>query len=83
MTVTPRIGETCVRHMPPQLLTVFFAISPDSSLDAISGMHHSSQRSLESRSPIFRTHPHNEPSLRGVIIASHQRFSVSGIGSSQ
>mgnify|MGYP004548590509 CR=1 FL=1 len=64
-------------------MAAFLAISPDSSLDAISGMHHSSQRSLESRSPIFRMHPHDELSLCGVIIASHQRFSVSGIGSSQ
>lgn len=60
MTLTPRIGETCVRHRPPQLLTAFFAISPDSSLDAISGMYHPPQHCLELRRPTFRTHPHDE-----------------------
>lgn len=77
MTLTPRIGETCARHRPPQLLTAFFAISPDSSLDAIFGMYHSSQHCLKSRSPIFCTHPHDELSLCGAMLASHQRFSVS------
>lgn len=80
MTVTPRIGETCVRHRPPQLLTVFFAISPDSSLDAISGMYHPPRHRLKSRSPTFCTHPHVKRSLCGVIIALPLRFSISGIG---
>ena len=72
--------ETRFRHRPPQLLVALLAISPDSSLDAIFGMYHSSQHCLKSCSPIFCTHPHDELSLCGVIIAFHQKFSVSGIG---
>lgn len=83
MAVTSRIGETCVRHRPPQLLTVFFAISPDSSLDAISGMYHPPQHCLESRRPTFRMHPHDERPLCSVMIAPPLRFSISGIAPSQ
>lgn len=70
-------------HRPPQLLVTLLAISPNSSLDTIFGMYHSSQHCLKSRSPIFCTHPHDELSLCGAMPASHQSFSVFRMGPSQ
>ena len=58
-------------------MVTLLAISPNSSLDAIFGMYYSSQHCLKSRSPIFCTHPHDELSLCGAMLVSHQRFSVS------